>query len=63
MQTVTAKITPKLIDELDVLIKEGWYANRSEAIRAAIRELIDKRKYMKLRTAIEEDIEWGLHGE
>ena len=63
MQTVTAKITPKLIDELDVLIKEGWYANRSEAIRAAIRELIDKRKYMKLRTAIEDDIKWGLHGE
>ena len=63
METITIKITPRLNHELDALIKKGWYANRSEAIRDAIRRLVEMRKYKQLKQAIEEDIQWGLHGE
>jgi len=61
METVTAKITHKLIHELDHLVENGWYVNRSEAIRDGIREIIDKRKYMAMKKAIEEDIDWAEH--
>jgi len=61
METVTAKITPKLIHELDHLIEEGWYANRSEAIRDAVRDLIERKRYLKMKRAVEEDIKWGLY--
>ena len=44
METVPAKLTEKLIYEADELIKEGWYANKSELIRDAVRELIRKLK-------------------
>lgn len=62
MENMTVKITPKLISELDNLIQEGWYSSRSEAIRDAVRELVDKRRYAKMRKGVEEDIKWGLHG-
>ncbi|MBI2660611.1 hypothetical protein HYX07_05605 [Candidatus Woesearchaeota archaeon] len=62
MQTVPAKLTEKLIFEAEELIKEGWYANKSELIRDAVRELIKKLKAERLESAIKEDILWGLHG-
>ena len=62
METVPAKITDKLLLELDRIVEEGWYANRSEAIRDAVRELVEKMKIERLDTAIKKDIEWGLRG-
>lgn len=62
METVPAKLTKKLIFEADALIKEGWYANKSELIRDAVRELIKKLKAERLESAIKEDVLWGLHG-
>ena len=62
MKTVPAKLTEKLIYEADELIKEGWYANKSELIRDAVRELIKKLKAERLESAIKNDILWGLHG-
>ena len=62
MESVPAKMTGKLLQELDRLVKEGWYASRSEAIRDAVRDLVERRKLDRLEAAIEEDIEWGLHG-
>ncbi len=61
MRTIPAKVTEKLVTEIDELISEGWYANRSEAIRDAIRELVKKLHVEKLEQAIKEDVQWGLH--
>ena len=62
MEAIPAKITPRLINEMDEIIKEGWYANRSELIRDAIRETIKRLKTERLEAAIKEDIQWGLYG-
>ncbi|OGI15999.1 hypothetical protein A3K63_00935 [Candidatus Micrarchaeota archaeon RBG_16_49_10] len=62
METIPAKVTEKLVLEMDELIKEGWYANRSELIRDAIREMVKRVKIEMLEQAIREDVEWGLHG-
>jgi putative addiction module CopG family antidote len=63
LQTIPAKLTSKLVAELDALIKEGWYANRSEAIRDAVRSMVERKQLARLEAAIEEDIQWGLHGD
>jgi len=63
LQTIPAKLTSKLVAELDALIKEGWYANRSEAIRDAVRSMVEQKQLVRLEAAIEEDIQWGLHGD
>ncbi len=62
MESVPAKMTKRLIEELHRMVDEGWYASRSEAIRDAVRRLAGRRKLDRLQSAIEEDIEWGLHG-
>ena len=64
MKTITteAKLTPKLLEELEKIIQEGWYTDRSEAIRDAVRKLIMERKLSKEERNIIKDVEWGLHG-
>ena len=62
METVPVKLTKKLVFEADELIKEGWYVNKSELIRDAVRKLIKKLKAEHLESAIKEDVLWGLHG-
>ena len=63
MQTIPAKVTERLVMELDELVKQGWYASRSEAIRDAIRELVKRTKLDRLEQAIRDDVRWGLYGE
>ena len=62
MEMVPAKLTKRIINEMEELIKQGWYANRSELIRDAVRELVKKQKIAQLESAIKEDIQWGLYG-
>jgi Arc/MetJ-type ribon-helix-helix transcriptional regulator len=62
MDTVPAKLTPRLVEEIDELVREGWYANRSELIRDAVREAIRRARTQRLERAIKEDVAWGLGG-
>jgi len=41
METVAAKLPPKLVQELDSLIHRGRFPNRSEVIRVAVRRFLD----------------------
>ncbi len=40
MKLVTVKLPEKLIDDMDQLVKAGMYHSRSDAIRAAVRDLL-----------------------
>jgi len=42
LRTVTMYVDEKDIDAMAELVRNGKYPNRSELVRAAIRELIDK---------------------
>jgi Arc/MetJ-type ribon-helix-helix transcriptional regulator len=62
MNAIPTKLTPKLILEIDKIVNEGWFANRSEFIREAVRELVNKSKIERLEAAVKEDIQFGLYG-
>ena len=64
MKTVTteAKLTPRLLEELENIIEEGWYIDMSEAIRDAVRKLIMERRLSKEGRNIVKDVLWGLSG-
>ena len=40
MSTVQIRLTEKQIRTIDVLVKNGTYPNRSEAVRDAVRKLV-----------------------
>ncbi|MEA3417499.1 MAG: ribbon-helix-helix domain-containing protein [Thermodesulfobacteriota bacterium] len=52
METITteAKLTPKLLEELENIVKEGWYNDRNEVIRDAVRKLIMERRLFTKRS-------------
>ncbi|MDI6811803.1 MAG: ribbon-helix-helix domain-containing protein [archaeon] len=62
MGVIEAKLTPKLLEEVEKLIKEGLYADRDEAIRDAIRRLIREIRYTKEEENLLKDAEWELYG-
>lgn len=62
METIPAKITKRLAEEMDELVEDGWYANRSEFIRDAIRDKLRASKLALLEAAVKEDVTWGLYG-
>jgi Arc/MetJ-type ribon-helix-helix transcriptional regulator len=62
LENIEAKLTPKLLEEVEKLIKEGLYADRDEAIRDAIRRLIREIRYTTEEENLLKDAEWGLYG-
>jgi len=45
MKIISVQIPQGLLKGMDQLVKQGAYPNRSEVIRAAIRELLKKELY------------------
>lgn len=43
-QRVTIRFTPSVVDELDRLVDHGVYPNRSEAVRHAVLEIVDRER-------------------
>ncbi len=41
METVQIRLTEKQIKSIDVLVRRGIYPNRSEAVRDAVRQLVN----------------------
>lgn len=58
--SVPTKFPEKLKKSMDEAVEEGWYANRSELVRDAVRRQLKELKADRLEEAIKEDVEWGL---
>jgi Arc/MetJ-type ribon-helix-helix transcriptional regulator len=62
MKTVHAKITDKLDRAIELLVERGWYSNRDEVIREAIRRFLNAHRPELMERFVHEDVEWGLRG-
>jgi len=49
---VSFRIPKQMLDELDELVREGVFSSRSEAIRAAIRDLIIRERGEQHRAGV-----------
>ncbi len=47
---------------MDEVIREGWYANRSELIRDAVRETLRRARAQRIEVALRHDVDCGLRG-
>ncbi len=66
LKTIPSRLTSKQVRELELLVKKGYYTNKSEAIRDAVRLLTEtksKQDEEKIRKMVLEDIHWGLSSE
>ncbi len=60
MENISVKLPPKIIESMDGLVHDGWYSNRGDVMRDALRDKIKQLKLARLENAIKEDIDWGL---
>ncbi|MGC9119025.1 MAG: ribbon-helix-helix domain-containing protein [Thermoproteus sp.] len=60
MSLISVHVPKRMLEELDELVRRGIYPNRSEAIRAAIRELLYKESLKPAaRQTTAEEVEEG----
>jgi len=62
MSTLTIDISPKLYNNLEKRVVDGWFKDIEAAVEEALRRYIDSHPTDLTEQFIEEDIEWGLHG-
>ncbi len=63
METLQIRLTKRLVEELDKLVKEGFYSNKSEAVRDAVRRLVLEHELGELGEALGEEGDEGTGGE
>ena len=56
MVLISVHIPKQMLEELDELVREGRFPNRSEAIRVAIRDLLIREKMRKKESEGEKDM-------
>lgn len=59
--SVPTKFPSRMVEEMNEIVEDGWYANRSELVRDAVRQKIREMKSEQLEDAIKEDVKWGLN--
>ncbi len=56
MKVIQVELPEKTANELDALVKMGWFIDPSEAIRLAVVEFLSRNRMMLIEQFQEEDI-------
>lgn len=60
MKTIEVALPERLTEELDTLVKEGWFVDESELVRAALWEFVRRNRFALTEHFQRADITWGL---
>ena len=60
MKSVQVELPEKIADELEQLVKAGWFRSEEEAVRLALIEFLRRHRFELLERFQREDIEWAL---
>lgn len=60
MKTIEVNLPERLTTELDELIKEGWFIDESEIVRAALWEFVRRNRFALTEQFQRADIAWAL---
>ena len=61
--TIQTHLPDQLMRQMERLVKEGWFADLDTLITDALRRFLDSHRPELMEHFIQEDVEWGLHGE
>lgn len=60
MQSIQIELPEKVSQELDFMVKEGWFNSVTEVVRLALLEFIRRHRFELLERFQLEDIAWAL---
>jgi Arc/MetJ-type ribon-helix-helix transcriptional regulator len=61
--TIQTHLPQALVKQIEVFVKEGWFSDIDALISDALRRFLDAHRPELMEHFIQEDVEWGLHGE
>jgi hypothetical protein len=60
---VQAEIPNQIWQQAQTLVQQGWASNLQEIINEALRRYLDSHQDVLTESFIQDDVEWGLHGD
>ncbi|HEX7185306.1 MAG TPA: ribbon-helix-helix domain-containing protein [Thermoanaerobaculia bacterium] len=60
MKTLALEVPDRLAEELESLVRAGWFASQEEAVRLALAEFLQRNKLRLQEEHQLEDIRWAL---
>lgn len=60
MKSMQIELPDKLAQELDAMVKAGWFRNEAEVVRWALLEFVRRHRLELLERFQQEDIAWAL---
>lgn len=60
--TIHAQVPQQLLDQAQLLVKEGWMSDLNALVAEALRRYVESHHSQLTETFIKEDVRWGLHG-
>ena len=55
-------VPPRLFDQLEKLVDDGWFGSIDEIVREALRRYLITHRPELMERQIRDDVEWGLRG-
>ena len=52
-----------LAQRLDDMVREGWVADREQAVLESLRRFVDTHRPELIESQLMADLQWGLHGD
>ncbi len=62
MTTFHIECPDVLAERLEQMVRDGWVADRQQAIVEALRRFLDSHRPELIKSQVIADVEWGLHG-
>ena len=60
MKAVQIELPDKLAEQLEALVRAGWFASEAEAVRLALIEFLRHQQFDLLERFQRDDIAWAL---
>ena len=60
MKSIQIELPEKLAQELDAMVREGWFRNEAEAVRLALLEFVRRHRLELVERFQREDIAWAI---
>jgi Arc/MetJ-type ribon-helix-helix transcriptional regulator len=60
MKSIQIELPEKLVQELDAMVREGWFRNEGEAVRSAVLDFVRRHRLELLERFQREDIAWAI---
>ena len=60
MKSIQIELPEKLAQELDAMVREGWFRNEGEAVRLALLDFVRRHRLELMERFQHEDITWEI---